>query len=146
MRSHLARLIVAGAMAFPALALAAEEEQPPPMEEKEKADVTAAPREASVPETVAFREKDTYSLKGTVAAVDPGRKSITLERKGLPAVLLHVNTNTRIEVNGKDAFLTDIQPGEEVRAKFNLADDKPIAVKLEAKQKEGEKKMKEERK
>jgi Cu/Ag efflux protein CusF len=132
-------------MAFPALAWAAEEEQPSRMEEKEKADVTAAPKEASVPETVAFREKDTYSLKGTVAAVDPGRKSITLERKGLPAVLLHVNTNTRIEVIGKDAFLTDIQPGEEVRAKFNLADDKPIAVKLEAK-KEVEKKMKEERK
>lgn len=87
-----------------------------------------------------FQAKDKFELKGTVQSIDASHAQITLERTNLPpAELFVVTEQTKIKLNGKEASLVDIQPGAEVRARFQIADDRPVALELDVKHKAGEK-------
>lgn len=87
-----------------------------------------------------FRSRETWELKGTVASVDSTGNKIHVDRQNLPPAELSVSTQTKVKLNGKQATLNDLQPGTEIRAKFNLAEDNAVATELEAKSK-GEKTM-----
>jgi hypothetical protein len=77
----------------------------------------------------------TWDVKGTVSSVDMANHEITIKRdkEKLPDAQLSLVDSTKITMNGKQATLQDIQQGAEVRAEFQLAEDKPVAVKLDAK-------------
>jgi hypothetical protein len=74
--------------------------------------------------------KDDFDLKGKVGRVSA--KSVTIERdKSTPATLM-IDQATKIEVDGKPARATDLKPGDDVKASFNLSGERPIAVDLKA--------------
>src|SRR5690606_41856160 len=86
-----------------------------------------------------FKDKKNFDIEGTVSSVDPMERQITVQREGLPPVELQIAADTEVKVNGEESSLSQIQPGDEVRTQFNLAQDKPIAVSVEAKEGKGSK-------
>lgn len=85
-------------------------------------------------------KRENFELKGTVSSVDSTNNTITVQReKNLPPVELQVAQGTDIKWDGKQASLNQLQPGSEVRARFNLANDQPVAIELDAKQARGQK-------
>ncbi len=78
-----------------------------------------------------FASGDNYKIDGNVAAVRHG--TITVRRKGLPNADLQVARETKIELGGRPAHLGQIRPGDEVRATFNVAGDRLVAVAVVAK-------------
>jgi len=82
-----------------------------------------------------FKNKSNFKVDGTVSSVDATQNMITVQRSnGLPPVQLQVASGTDIKMDGRQASLNQLQPGSEVRAEFNVAENQPIAVKLDAKQ------------
>jgi hypothetical protein len=78
-----------------------------------------------------------YEMKGRVQAVGAGflglgGRSITIDRDGAPAAVLHVAEGTRVSVNGRDARLGDVRAGDDVRAAFDFDSDKPVAIQIDA--------------
>lgn len=91
----------------------------------------------SSPQIEVFKKnkRENFELKGTVSSVDSTNNTITVQReKNLPPVELQVAQGTDIKWDGKQASLNQLQPGSEVRARFNLANDQPVAIELDAKQ------------
>jgi hypothetical protein len=78
-----------------------------------------------------FGSKDNFQVKGRIASVSSG--SITVRRENLPAAKLNVDPNTKIELDGDRVSTSALKPGEDVKASFNLQDDRPIAVEIKAK-------------
>lgn len=78
--------------------------------------------------------KDNFDIEGTIQSASSG--SITLQRKELPAAKLNVDRNTKIELDGKQVSAAQLQPGQEVKASFNLQNDKPMAVEIKAEKKD----------
>jgi hypothetical protein len=77
-----------------------------------------------------FEGKDNFDMKGRVARVSGS--SVTLHRDDLPDVTLKTSSGTRIEVNGNPAKVSQLRPGEDVRASFNLQGSSPMAVEIKA--------------
>lgn len=78
--------------------------------------------------------EDSYKVKGKIASVDPENNEITLQREAdEPNVSLKVAEGALIERNGKQIAIYELEPGDEVRARFDLAGDQPFAVELKSK-------------
>ncbi|WP_373048904.1 hypothetical protein [Vulgatibacter sp.] len=139
-------LVLAGLIAVPGLATAQMEEeelqieteqtqpsQDPMMQQEPGAEVRTG-MEMGEPQVEVFKNKDNFDLRGTVSSVDAQQNMITVQREeGLPPVELQIAQGTEIKMDGKQASLQQLQAGNEVRAKFNVAQDKPVAVELDAK-------------
>jgi hypothetical protein len=78
-----------------------------------------------------FGSKDNFEVKGKIASVSSG--SITVRRQDLPEAKLNLDPNTKIELDGDHVSASALKPGEDVRASFNLQNDRPIAVEIKAK-------------
>lgn len=91
------------------------------------------------PQVEVFKDKDNFEVEGTVSSVDSTQNRITLNREGLPPMELQVAQGTEITMDGQQSSLSALQAGSEVRARFNVAQDKPVAIELEAKQSKMEK-------
>jgi cytoskeletal protein RodZ len=79
----------------------------------------------------AFEGKDNFDVDGKVQKVSNG--SITIAREELPAMTLHIEPYTAIELDGEKAARTQLKPGQDVQASFNVNGDKPVALELKAK-------------
>ncbi len=128
---------MAGMLALPGLAWAQgypgdEERQQPGMEQPGMHETQVSAQ--------MFKDKKNFDIEGTVSSVDPMERQITVQREGLPPVELQIAADTEVKVNGEESSLSQIQPGDEVRTQFNLAQDKPIAVSVEAKESKASKK------
>lgn len=77
-----------------------------------------------------FSGKDNFEVEGKISSVSAS--SITLNREELPAAKLSVDRNTKIELDGKQVSSSQLKEGQEVKASFNLQDDKPMAVEIKA--------------
>lgn len=77
-----------------------------------------------------FEGKDNYEVKGRISSVSAS--SITVRRDELPAAKLRVDRNTKIELDGEHVSAAQLRQGQEVKASFNLQDDKPMAVEIKA--------------
>ncbi len=89
-----------------------------------------------------FKNKDNFRVRGTVSSVDAAQNSITVQREGgLPPIQLQVATGTDIKMDGRQSSLNQLQPGSEVRAEFNVAQDQPVAISLDAKKSKQQKEM-----
>ncbi|MFB1483110.1 hypothetical protein [Corallococcus sp. RDP092CA] len=82
-------------------------------------------------QTGVWKEKDAFSLEGTVKAKDDD--DITLARKDtLPEVKLDVRERTKVTLDDKPATLSELPEGARVRAKFQLDGDDSVALELKA--------------
>ncbi|BDG05352.1 hypothetical protein [Anaeromyxobacter oryzae] len=82
-------------------------------------------------------KKDSFDIDGKVSKVSSSR--LTVARKDAPAATLHVDHTTKVEVDGKQAHLSELKPGQDVKASFNLKGDKPTAIEIKAEKMKGEK-------
>ena len=146
--------VLAGVLALPAAAVAQDDglgESPdmnmPDMGQTEPAEPgsdvrTGMPMGQQGQQVEIFKNKDNFEVRGTVSSVDAAQNKITLQREqGLPPVELQVAQGTNITMDGKQSSLQELQPGSEVRAQFNLAQNQPVAIQLEAKPSKQQKKM-----
>lgn len=122
-------VLLAGLLAVPGLAIAQGD-----MERQPDSDMPGMETSPSQVSAQMFKNKDNFDLEGTVSSVDPTQRQITIQREGMPSVELQVASDTEVKVNGEESSLSQIQPGDEVRTEFNLAQDQAIAVKVEAKE------------
>jgi hypothetical protein len=75
-------------------------------------------------------EKDSFDIDGKVAKVS--KNSVTLNRENLPSAMLHIDGTTKIEVDGNQGRLSQLKPGQDVKASFNLKGDKAHAIEIKA--------------
>jgi hypothetical protein len=79
-----------------------------------------------------FEGKKNFDVDGKVRQASAGE--ITIERKdGLPPATLKVGSATKIEVDGKRSSVSQLQPGQDVKASFNLRGGSAEAVEVKAK-------------
>lgn len=122
--------VMAGILALPGLAIAqGDMERQPDMQQQPGMERSPGQVSAQM-----FKDKDNFDIEGTVASVDTMQRQITVQREGLPSVELQIASDTEVKVNGEESSLSQIQPGDEVRTEFNLAQNQPIAVSVEAKE------------
>jgi hypothetical protein len=78
-----------------------------------------------------------YEMKGTVESVGGGLlgigESITIRRDNAPAVQLRVADQTRITLDDRPGKLSDLRPGDDVRAVFDFDRSNPVAIDIVAK-------------
>ncbi len=74
--------------------------------------------------------KNDFDIKGKVSRVS--KDSITLHRDDSTTATLHVDRNTKVELDGNVARLNALRPGQDVKASFNLKGDKPMAIEIKA--------------
>lgn len=77
-----------------------------------------------------FEGKQNFDIEGRIQAAS--KSSITVRRDELPAAKLNVDRNTKIELDGEHVSAAQLKPGQEVKASFNLQNDKPMAVEIKA--------------
>ena len=141
--------VAAGLMAVPGLAVAqggsSQGNQPgmnqPGMNQPSGRSSTSQ-RQMGAEHAQVFKNKSNFKVEGTIASVDATNGNMTLQRKDMPPAELKLAPDTKIQVNGKSASIQDLQPGSEVRAEFNLAENQPIAVSVDAKESKAQQKTK----
>jgi hypothetical protein len=84
-----------------------------------------------------FDGKHNFDVDGKVQKVS--NDSITISREDLPPATLSVSHGTRVQLDGNDVSIERLQPGEDVKASFNLNKEKPEAVEIKAKRSDAEK-------
>lgn len=78
-----------------------------------------------------FGSTERYDVSGKLAAVNTDRGEITIQRPTLPPALLKVDPQTKIQVDGRQGSLSELKPGGDVRASFNLSGRRPIAIQVD---------------
>jgi hypothetical protein len=96
-----------------------------------------------------FREREglfrrpNFDIEGRIASVE-GNK-ITISREELPEAELTIASNTEIELDGDTASFAQLQPGQEVSAKFNLSGDQAVALEIQAERTDAQERRQEQR-
>jgi hypothetical protein len=85
-----------------------------------------------------FKADKAFTVNGTLKGEAMG--GITLTREGLPDADLDVRDQTKVMLDGKKVELAAIPEGAQVRAKFQLEGEQPVAVEINAKSPKGAKK------
>lgn len=104
-------------------------------------EVAPAAREAvglDTSEEGTFKKEKAFTLTGTFKGSALG--GITIERQGLPDADLDVRDQTVVMLDGKKVEVDAIPEGAQVRARFQLEGEEPVAVELNAKSPKGAKK------
>lgn len=81
-----------------------------------------------------FEGKDNFEVEGTLSKVS--KSSVTLQREELPAATLAVSKDTKVEVDGQQASVSQLKQGQDVKASFNLQGNRPVAVEIKAEPKD----------
>jgi len=132
--------VAAGLMSLPGFAVAqgGSTGSEPGMDQPSGRTATS-PKQMGAEHAQVFQDKDNFKVEGTLASVDATNGNMTLQREDMPPAELKLAPDTKIQVDGKSASIQDLQPGSEVRAEFNLSENQPIAVSVEAKQSKAQK-------
>ncbi|HEX9306188.1 MAG TPA: hypothetical protein VF894_01780 [Anaeromyxobacter sp.] len=77
-----------------------------------------------------FDGKKNFDLDGKVQQAS--KDEITIQRDKLPPATLHVAPGTKVEVDGKASSVDQLQPGQDVKASFNLRGGTAEAVEIKA--------------
>jgi hypothetical protein len=77
-----------------------------------------------------FDGKDNFEVEGKIQKAS--KNSITVTRDELPAATLSVSQHTKIELDGDQVSVSQLKPGQDVKASFNLRGDKAEAVEIKA--------------
>jgi hypothetical protein len=81
-----------------------------------------------------FDGKDNFEVEGKIQKAS--KNSITVTREELPAATLSVSQHTKIELDGDQVSASQLKPGQDVKASFNLRGDKAEAVEIKAEKKD----------
>ena len=85
-----------------------------------------------------FKADKAFSVNGTLKG--EAKEAITLARQGLPDANLDVRDQTKVMLDGKKVEIGAIPEGAQVRAKFQLEGEEPVAVEINATSPKGAKK------
>jgi hypothetical protein len=80
-----------------------------------------------------FKQDKAFQLKGTIEKASKGK--ISIARQGLPPAELDIRDQTMVRIDGKTAKPDELKEGAQVRARFQLEGSDPVAVRIEAKNK-----------
>jgi hypothetical protein len=80
-----------------------------------------------------FKQDKAFQLNGTIEKASKGK--ISIARQGLPPAELDIRDQTMVRIDGKTAKPDELKEGAQVRARFQLAGSDPVAVRIEAKNK-----------
>lgn len=86
-----------------------------------------------------FKDEDNYKIEGKIASVN--QEQLTITREDLPEVELVVPQGAEVKLDGDDVDFQQLQPGQDIKATFNVADNTPLAVELEADRTKEQKEM-----
>jgi hypothetical protein len=75
-------------------------------------------------------KRDSFDIEGKVSKVS--KSALTLKRDDGPPATLHVDKSTRVKLDGDQVAITQLKPGQEVKASFDLQGDKPLAGEIKA--------------
>lgn len=89
-----------------------------------------------------FEKADNYDIEGRVAQLDLDAGAMVVTRESLPPVLLVAPESMPVKIDGKKASLGDLAVGSDVRATFNISQNFPIALSLDAKTPKNDQKAK----
>jgi hypothetical protein len=81
-------------------------------------------------DTAAGAAGEQKSVTGTVAQASPDE--VRVDTANEPGIKLKVNNSTRITVDGKDASVSELREGTQVRASYQGSGDQATAVRIEA--------------
>lgn len=140
--------VAAGLMSLPGFAVAQGGGSTPgnePGMNQPSGRTATSPKQMGAEHAQVFKDKSNFKVEGTIASVDATNGNMTLQRKDMPPAELKLAPDTKIQVNGKSASIQDLQPGAEVRAEFNLAENQPIAVSVDAKESKAQKSQQQQR-
>ena len=84
-----------------------------------------------------FDGKDNFKVDGKIQKVSKG--SLTIAREDLPPATLKISKETKVELDGDAVSAGQLKQGQDVKASFNLREDKPEAVEIQAKKADGQK-------
>lgn len=85
-----------------------------------------------------FKTDKAFTVNGTLKGEAMG--GITIARQGLPDADLDVRDQTKVMLDGKRVEVGTLPEGAQVRAKFQLEGEQPVAVEINAKSPKGAKK------
>lgn len=102
---------------------------PPPQREPTKEEIQAFERQLMGQ----FEKADNYDIEGRVGQIDVQAGAMVVTRETLPPVLLVAPESVPVKIDGKKASLADLKPGSDVRATFNISQNFPIVLSLDAK-------------
>lgn len=105
---------------------------------KEKVDDARAAVGLDTQKDGTFKTDKAFTVNGTVKGESMG--GITLVRQGLPDANLDVRDQTKVMLDGKKVEVGAIPEGAQVRAKFQLEGEEPVAVEINATSPKGIKK------
>ncbi|MHB8877575.1 MAG: hypothetical protein ACYC8T_28115 [Myxococcaceae bacterium] len=77
-----------------------------------------------------YQESQAFEIEGTVAK--KSKNSVTITRENLPPANLKIHEQTQITLNGQKVNANSLSEGTQVRARFQLDNDQPVAVTIEA--------------
>jgi hypothetical protein len=86
-----------------------------------------------------FADAHNFDVKGKVQKVSKDSITIRRDEDKLPPAKLGVDHQTKIEVDGQQASWSKVQQGADVKASFNLRNDKPVAVEIKAEKTDAQK-------
>lgn len=89
--------------------------------------MASAQAPAATPQPAATQSN--WFVEGRVIKVDDD--DVKISRAGGPNIEFDVTLDTTVKMNGATAKLQDLQPGTEVRVRFELADDETQAQEIE---------------
>ncbi len=70
-----------------------------------------------------------YEVAGTISKISS--REVTIAREGLPIAKLEVAPSTEVTLNGTKVAASALPEGGIARARFELDEDKPVAIRLE---------------
>ncbi len=82
---------------------------------------------STIPTTVS--PSQAFEMEGTITHVKGDK--VTIARQGLPTAILQVEPTTQVMLNGTNVSTKALPAGGTARARFQLDDEKPIAITLE---------------
>ncbi len=92
----------------------------------------AAGSSGSAVDAKVFEGKSNFDVDGKIQKVS--KSSITISRSdGLPPATLGVAKGAKVQLDGNDVSISQLKPGEDVKASFNLDRSQPAAIDIQAK-------------
>jgi len=125
---------IALGLALAALPAAAQNYPAPSTPSQPPAMMPKAPSDS--PATMPAPGRTTGMLEGSVKSVDPGAGTLQVSSGplGMFGRTLEVNTDTQIQVEGRQGTLADLQEGSKIKASYESREGKTVATRIEVMQ------------
>jgi hypothetical protein len=94
--------------------------------------LSGAKSEAKQADINLMNKAHAFNVNGIVTKASSGELTLSRQNEKLPDVKLDVRDQTQVMLDGKKVAVADIPEGAQVRASFQLDEDKPVALNVNA--------------